>query len=287
MANLKAARQLVSGMRTSSSCVFARLGLFLLISIQTHLVYSAAGPCDLLLQVEAARDATQVFEQTQLTLRPQAELHSVEGEEGVGERRWIRVGRQFDCQYHAQVRVNRPAVALRPLDATPLSALPSDVTKFLMPSRYCFPEDFLDVGPTQFGTLSGGDLIAAMSGWIQDHFTYDNAASNGSTTATNSFEKRAGVCRDYAHVLIAMARSRGIPARFVSAYAPDVVPQDFHAVVEVYLEGAWHLVDPTGMAQVPEIVRIGVGRDAADVSFMTSYGQMKLIKQSVRVSRAE
>ena len=83
-----------------------------------------------------------------------------------------------------------------------------------------------------------------------------------------------------------MARSVGIPARIVSAYAPEVTPQDFHALTEVFLDGAWHMVDPTGMAQVPEVVRIGVGRDAADISFMTSYGFMELKNQSVLVNRA-
>lgn len=75
-----------------------------------------------------------------------------------------------------------------------------------------------------------------------------------------------------------MSRSVGIPARIVSAYAPNVVPQYFHAVVDVFLDGNWHLIDPTGMAQIREIVRIGVGRDAADISFMSSYGWMELKK---------
>ena len=122
-----------------------------------------------------------------------------------------------------------------------------------------------------------------MSNWIKDHFTYDNSASDCSTTAADSFASRAGVCRDYAHVLIAMARAVGIPARIVSAYAANVVPQDFHAVAEIYLDGRWHLIDPTGMAQPTEIVRIGVGRDAADISFMTSYGFVELKKQVVSV----
>ncbi len=209
----------------------------------------------------------------------------VAGEEHVGVRRWVRVADTFDCEYRTVMRVARPAIALEMLTTTPFHLIPSDVTKFLMPSRYCHPEAFLDFVPSAFGSCAGGSLIAAMSDWIQGNFTYDNGASHASTTATESFAARAGVCRDYAHVLIAMARAVGIPARFVSAYAPDVVPQDFHAVVEVYLEGQWHLIDPTGMARAPEIVRIGVGRDAADVSFMTSYGQVALIKQSVAVAR--
>ena len=257
----------------------------MLISIQTHLVYSAALPCDLLLQIEAVHDAVQDCQETEFTVLPDVESHVVQGEEQVGQRRWIRFDREFDCKYQTQVRVDRPAVTLEPLISRPVRSIPSEVIKFLMPSRYCHPEDFFEFVPNQFGRQSGGCLIVAMSEWIKDHFTYGDGVSDASTTATDSFAKRAGVCRDYAHVLIAMSRAVGIPARFVSAYAPDVEPPDFHAVVEVYLEGRWHLVDPTGMARAPEIVRIGVGRDAADVSFMTSYGRMELIRQSVQVSR--
>ena len=259
----------------------------MLISIQTHLVYSAASPCDLLLQIEAVQDAAQDCHETTFTIQPNVERRVVQGEEQIGQRCWIRVDKEFDCKYQTLVRVDRPTVAMESLIATPLSLIPSDVTKFLMPSRYCHPEAFLDFVPEQFGQRSGGRLIATMSEWIKEHFSYDNGASHASTTATDSFAKRAGVCRDYAHVLIAMARAVGIPARFVSVYAPDVEPQDFHAVVVVYLEDRWYLVDPSGMAQPHEIVRIGVGRDAADVSFMTSYGWMELIKQSVQVWRAE
>ncbi|SHF75527.1 Transglutaminase-like superfamily protein [Litoreibacter ascidiaceicola] len=257
----------------------------LLISIHTHLKYSTREPCSLLLQIEAAQEDTQRCEANLRTIQPDIDWRVIAGEEDIGFRRWGVVDGTFDCTYQAQVRVERPDVQLETLRATDFGTLPNDVTKFLMPSRYCYPEDFLEFVPRQFGSLPGGRLIAGMSNWIKDHFTYDICASSGSTTATDSFNARAGVCRDYAHVLIAMSRSVGIPARLVSAYGPNVLPQDFHAVAEVFLDGYWHLVDPTGMTQASEIVRIGVGRDAADVSFMTSYGYMEMIKQSVQVSR--
>ena len=92
------------------------------------------------------------------------------------------------------------------------------------------------------------------------------------------------MCRDYAHVLISLARAAAIPARFVSAYAPNVKPQDFHAVAEAYLDGAWHLVDLTGMARADDIVWIGVGLDAAEVSFLISFGPMTLFPQTVGVT---
>ena len=85
--------------------------------------------------------------------------------------------------------------------------------------------------------------------------------------------------------MISLARSLCIPARMVSVYAPDVVPQDFHAVAEVWIGGEWRLVDATGMAQPHQMVRVGVGRDAADISFLTAFAPVELRSQTVRVTR--
>jgi transglutaminase-like putative cysteine protease len=255
----------------------------MLISIKTHLSYTTTSSCSLLLQIEAAQDIVQVCESSRFATQSEVEWNIIPGEENIGWRRWGQIETVFDCTYEAKVRVDRPEVVVTSLSAHPVTQLPSDVTKFLMPSRYCHPEAFLAFIPNQFGTLGGGALIAQMSDWIRENFTYDNGISTAITTATDSFHTRSGVCRDYAHVLIAMARSAGMPARIASVYAPNVDPQDFHAVAEVFLDSAWHIVDPTGMAHPSEIVRIGVGRDAADVSFMTSYGWMEMKKQSVDV----
>ncbi len=254
------------------------------ISIQTHLKYAVPAPCSLLLQIEAAQTARQVIEENTLQSAQPAQWNVIAGDDGIGHRRWGDVAEVFDCTYIATVLVDRPSLALDGLPATPIAVLPADVTPYLMPSRYCHPEAFFTFVPMQFGQATGGVLVNQMTNWIATHFTYDNAASTAATTATDSFHAMAGVCRDYAHVLIAMARSMGIPARMASVYAPDVTPQDFHAVAQVYLDRAWYLVDPTGMAQPDQMVMIGVGRDAADVSFMTSYGQMDLLMQQVEVS---
>lgn len=258
-----------------------------LLSIQTHLLYATSQPCDLLLQVEAFSDGAQQCHEAQLTLDYVSVHREISGEEGMGTRRWIKAGPRFECRYTALVEVTRPAIALNGLGQTPWVEIPSEVVKYLMPSRYCQSELFLDFVSSQFRDMSGGDLIENMSHWIYTNFTYDNGISHAGTSATDSFGSQAGVCRDYAHVLISLARAAGIPARFVSVYAPDVVPQDFHAVVEVYLEDAWYIVDPTGMANPTEIIRICVGRDASDASFLTSYGWMDLIEQSVDVRRAD
>lgn len=257
----------------------------MLISIRTHLVYTAENPCDVLLQIEAAREPVQSCHASTLTLNADGESRVIGDDEDIGTRRWLRAPKRFECEYTAQIEVTRTAHDLVALQASPLIETPGDVTKYLMPSRYCHPEAFFEFVPQTFGDLTGGALVSALNDWINANLTYDNGISDAATTATDSFNNRAGVCRDYAHVLIGMARAAGLPARFVSGYGPEVTPQDFHAVAEVYLEGAWHLVDSTGMSQPSDFVRVAVGRDAADVSFMTSYGVMELKKQTVEVAK--
>ena len=256
------------------------------LSIHAHLHYVAPQPCDLLLQVGVADYWGQRVDGAELAIPADMQPHNVDGEGGIGRRVWLKVDGAFVADYRATAIVTRDAVDLATLSQVPLSELLASEIGYLMPSRYCFPEDFYDFTTQAFAGLRGGLRVAAMLDWIGQNFTYDAFATQPSTTATDSFTARRGVCRDYAHVLIAMLRAVGIPARIVSAYAPDVTPQDFHAVVEVYLDGAWHLVDPTGMARAEDIAVVGVGRDAADISFMTSYGLMELRAQTVSVSKS-
>lgn len=255
------------------------------ILIRTHLIYATQQPCDLLLQIEATPDPTQLCQEADLSLTPQSPNTPLRGDEDVGMRRWIKAAQQFECHYRAVYDVQRAPPHWAQLAQTPWAAIPSDVVKYLMPSRYCHSDQFFDFVSNQFPALEGGPLVLAMADWIAQNFTYDNGVSHAGTTASDSFMALKGVCRDYVHVLIAFARAAGLPARFVSVYAPDVTPKDFHAVAEVYLEGHWHLIDPTGMAQPQDMVKICVGRDAADASFLTSYGWMDLVEQSVRVDR--
>jgi hypothetical protein len=271
--------------RTSLSH-FTRLEFAVLLNVSADLIYSAQQTCDALLQVEASTDGGQRCDINTLSLRSGTQLQEIVGEDGVGIRRWISVTGRLEIHYELQAQVTRLGVDLGALNETPRYQLPGSAIQYLMPSRNCQSDLFLQFVSIQFEDLAGGEMVLAMRDWVAANFTYDIFASDGGTTATDSFASLRGVCRDYAHVLIALVRAAGIPARFVSAYAPDVTPQDFHAVVEVFLEGAWHLVDPTGMSQSNETIRICVGRDAADASLLTSYGILNLEEQSVRVKRA-
>jgi transglutaminase-like putative cysteine protease len=158
--------------------------------------------------------------------------------------------------------------------------------QYLLPSRYCPSYEFQPLVDDEFGGLEGGARINAIRDWIGLHIAYTPGSSGTETGAMETYIGRNGVCRDFAHLLITMSRASAIPARFASVYALGVEPQDFHAVAEVFLDGTWHLVDATGMSSAERMAKIGVGRDAADVSFLTSYGRALFNRQEVEVSAA-
>ncbi len=257
----------------------------MLLDLSVHLHYRMDQPTDLLLQVEAAALPRQQLEAAHINVNGTSHFARVEAEDAVGDRIWLNVDGDMLCKYSARIDVSRPAPDITQLDATPPHQLPADTVRYLMPSRYCPTDEFQNFATDRFGDLEGGAKVMAIRDWIEEKFQYVPGASNSTTTAIDTFSSRQGVCRDFAHVLISLARASAIPARYASVYSPDVTPQDFHAVAEVYLAGDWHLVDPTGMAHADSTACIGVGQDAADVAFLTSYGNINFVAQSVSVER--
>lgn len=258
----------------------------MLLNLDVRLHYHMPNPTDLLLQIEAAQSPSQIVRNANIELSDTEHFARVPAEAGIGERIWLRVHDDFTCHYTATVEINRPKLDLSLLDATSPHLLPGNVVQYLMPSRYCPADEFHNFTSAEFEGLSGGKLILAMRQWIGEKVEYVPGSSNAQTTALESFVQRQGVCRDFAHLMITLARAAAIPARFASVYAPSVTPQDFHAVAEIYLDGTWHLVDATGMASPENIAWIGVGPDASGVAFMTTYGATTLQSQSVSVEIA-
>lgn len=255
-----------------------------ILKIDAHLDYTFDSPIDVLMQIEAAELPGQVIEQADLTINGSAECRRVPSQDDVGERIWFHADGQMLIDYSATVRVDRIASNLAALAADPLYRLPGPAVPYLMPSRYCPSNLFGDFVGKTFGKLDGGAKIAAMRDWIAGHLSYVPGASDGDTTAHDTFHDREGICRDYAHLMITLARAADIPARFASVYGLGVTPQDFHAVAEVYLGGAWHLVDATDMGTPEDMAIIGIGRDSGDVAFLTAFGPLRMNSQTVSVT---
>ena len=253
------------------------------LSIQAHLDYQFNEPTDILLQLEAAHIPEQSVETHDLALSHSEYFARVPSHDMIGERIWLNVTGRLLVDYSATVSVNRLLTDYRGLAQTPPRKLPGEAVQYLFASRYCPSDRFHSFVEAEFAGLSGGQLIAAMRDWIHGHIAYTLGSSDSTTNAADTFISRNGICRDFAHLLITLARAADIPARIVSVYACGVEPPDFHAVAEVFLGGEWHLVDATGMADEGQMAKIGVGRDAADVAFMTAFGSASMNDQRVSV----
>ncbi len=258
------------------------------ISVQLDLVLPE--PTDFLLQIEAAPLPEQQLISAHIDLSPTLHFARVPGQDEIGDRIWLRAEGRFAIRYRGRMGIERHLAEVASLAALPPHRLPGETVQYLMDSRYCPADSFQSFVNAEFGALQGGTRIMAMRDWIAANFTYAPGSSHSATTALESFVERRGVCRDYAHVLITLARASAIPARYASVYAPGVTPQDFHAVAEIFLAdpegpgGRWHLVDATGMAEAGEMAKIGIGRDAADVSFLSSYGPVGIDLQTISVT---
>lgn len=263
------------------------------ISIQTDFAFELEQVTDVLLQFEAAAIPEQQLSNVSTTLSEAEHIARVPAQDDIGERIWVRAQGRFEVSHRAQAAIDRIVPDLGSLHKLDPHDLPGETIKYLFDSRYCQADRMQHFVDMEFSDYEGGARIEAARDWIETKFNYEPGSSSATTTALDSFVERRGICRDYAHVMIAFARASTIPARYVACFAPGVDPPDFHAVAEVFLEdrsqphgGAWHIVDPTGMANAGETVKIGVGRDAADVSFLTSFGVAHLRDKQVTVTCA-
>lgn len=138
------------------------------------------------------------------------------------------------------------------------------------PSRYAESDVLAPTATAEFAGIDGhADLLASVSSWVGTRLAYVTGSSLPTDGAARTLLARRGVCRDYAHVCVALLRALGVPARVAAVYAPGLDPMDFHAVAEAWIDGAWRVVDATTLAPRSTLVRIATGRDAADTAFLT------------------
>ena len=165
--------------------------------------------------------------------------------------------------------------------------LPDELLHWLLPSRYCESDVLLSTAWELFGaTPRGAERVQAVCDWIHANVAY-GVASIQTTTTIEIFDRRGGMCRDFAHLGVTFCRALGIPARYVFGYMPDIgipgpfPPMDFHAWFEVWLGDRWWTFD--ARFNTPRIGRlpIGKGRDAADVAMITTYGAATLRSMTV------
>ena len=253
------------------------------IQVGSRLQYTVKAPTDFLLNLSVAQNGHQSTSNESLEILP---FHTVE-ECAVGPlgNRLLRLNAspcELTITYQATVELHADAVDSTQLKEVDYERLPADVLAYLSPSRYCESDKLFRFAGEEFGHLVPGySRVTAICNWTYEQLTYTPGSTGPTTTACDVLLQRTGVCRDYAHVAISLCRAMGIPARYVSGYAVNLQPPDFHGFLEAYLDGRWFLFDATRLAPVGGLVRIGTGRDAADVAFATLRGDA--ISNSVEV----
>jgi len=170
-----------------------------------------------------------------------------------------------------------------PGDAPAVATLQPELLRYLLPSRYCDSDRLFAFAKEKFGNiLDAGERVQAISDWVHNNIEYRFGSGRPDIAAAEVIQQGYGVCRDFAHCMIALCRALNIPARYVTGHLPDIghidpgSPMDFHAYSEVYLGGEWRLFD--ARYNEPRIGRIKIaqGLDAVECALATIYGSARL-----------
>lgn len=179
------------------------------------------------------------------------------------------------------LKVEYSAVIVGRTDPAPVTEY--DLSMYLRPSRYAEADKFYGFAATEFGDyIDSATLLEKVSSWVGTRLNYVPGSSDPIDGAVDTLLAGAGVCRDFAHLAVALLRAVNVPARVASVYAPGLYPMDFHAVAEAFVDGQWRVVDGTLLAPRQTLVRIATGRDAADIAFLDNHkGSINLNKLEV------
>jgi hypothetical protein len=246
-------------------------------SCEIHLHYQCHEKSTFLLNVLPARTTQQrvLNERLNVTGMCSAETQYSDAE----GTRFVRFQAQGELQILSQftVDIDHVLVERHLLCEQSPQQMPMNVMKYVIPSRYCESDKMLDFSRQLFGHLQPGyERIEQVARWVQQNVTFEPGSTTSLNSAMDILNNRRGVCRDFAHLMITLCRALNVPARFVTGMDygadPALGPLDFHAYVEVYLNDRWFIFDPTGISTPTGLIRLGTGRDAADVAFATIFG---------------
>lgn len=250
--------------------------------VNCELHYSVHGQSEFIFNVQAAQGRQQqVIEES---LRVDGAKHYAQHVETDPGNRFIRVSAPAgDLLLHYMALIHVDYVCTQPvaLEEVPVAQLPAEVLQYVLPSRYCQSDRLIEFAVREFGSMAlGFTRVQSVVDWVNRHVKFAPGTTNVNTCALEVLIQRRGVCRDFAHLTIALLRALNIPTRFVTGYDYGVPasygPTDFHAYVEAFLGDRWYIFDATQLCPRNGLVRIGTGRDAADVAFATIFGPVHM-----------
>jgi transglutaminase-like putative cysteine protease len=240
--------------------------------------YDVVTQSDFVLLIQPAHTACQRV--TWERLRTEPVLATREEVYGSPDARHLRLSAapgKLRIRYDAIVDVVHHFALPSDVEEVPVARLPASVLPYVYPSRYCQSDRMMGLAREHFGNVAPGyGRVEAIREWVTRHVSFTPGSSHGGTSALETLECRNGVCRDFAHLMITLCRALNIPARLATGIDygadPALGPPDFHCYVEAYLGDRWFIFDRSGISPRMGLIRIGTGRDAADVAFATIFG---------------
>ena len=246
--------------------------------VHSELEYQVQQPSTFILNIHALRTPTQTVVEETLAVEPYIRVE--EFSSGPDANRYVRLEVlepvTFKISYKATVDTLTQVIDLKPKrEPLPIMQLNGDIIPYLYPSRYAQSDKLQRLAYSKFDKYeSAFEKVLAITDWIYESVEYLSGSTNSQTSAYDTVSERAGVCRDFAHLGIALCRALSIPARYFTAYAFKLNPPDFHACFEAYIGGNWLIFDATKLAPLNGLVKIANGRDAADVAVASIFGNV-------------
>ena len=246
-----------------------------MLTLGCTLAYDVLSPtANFTFNILANQDAQQKLVEETIRLVPEVPAERTANSKGNRVLRVEAATGPFLVEYRAVVDVARPAVPLEVRSDNP-GRLPLTILTYMLPSRYCESDRFTQVAWDLFGKIPNRvEQVREICRWIDTNLEYKPGATDSRTSAWDVWQLRKGVCRDYAHLAIALCRALNIPARYVCGYAVGLEPMDFHACFEAHLGGQWYLFDPTDGIAPDKVVVIARGRDVANAALTTIFGRV-------------
>lgn len=259
--------------------------LDLTLRVGCECVFVASKETPVLVVFKPRQSQTQLLCEERLHFEPALIPTEFEDDHGnIVFRMMLRAGRNL-LRYDAIVRVpSAREDAFWHDGAIAPEELPPSVLRYTLPSRYADSDKLKDFAWQHFGHLPNG--LARVNGickWVHENIEYRTGSGDATLSASEVLARRFGVCRDLAHVGIALCRTFNLPARYVTGYVPDIAmdvellgPSDFHAYFEVFMSGRWQTFDARWVEPRVGRVKIASGHDAANCAFTTLYGSATL-----------
>lgn len=260
-------------------------------NIFCELSYEVFSTATFIFNIQAAQTASQKITEESLLVTPFLSLAEFTLKNS--DSRYIKLqvsqGTQFTISYRAVADVQYRIVGEADLlKSIPVIGLETEVLPYLLPSRHCQSDKLRKLATKEFGWIRNEfSRVLAINDWIFNNTDYISGATDSGTSAYDTLIQREGVCKDFAHLGIALCRASDIPARYFTGYAYNLNTPDFHACFEAYIGGQWIFFDPTKLVPPNGLVKIANSKDASDAAVASFFGNTNCTYMNVQCAPAD